>query len=114
MIGGWAVTGDHAFRSLLVGVYEAGRLRYVGRVGTGYDRATVEDLQPRLRERETDRCPFEIDAPPRAPEIHWVRPELVANIAFAEWTRAGQVRQASFQGLRDDKAPREVIAERPA
>lgn len=114
VIGGWAMTGDHKFRSLLVGVHEDGRLRYVGRVGTGYDRVTLEDLLPRLRARETDRCPFEIGAPPGGPQIHWVRPELVANIAFAEWTSAGQVRQASFQGLRDDKAPGEVIAERPA
>jgi bifunctional non-homologous end joining protein LigD len=114
VIGGWAMRTPDTFRSLLVGVYEDGRLRYVGRVGTGYDRESVAALLPRLRAVESDRCPFQLGVPPRTGDVHWTRPELVANIAFAEWTRAGQVRQASFQGLRDDKAPREVVAERPA
>jgi bifunctional non-homologous end joining protein LigD len=113
VIGGWAMTGDK-FRSLLVGVYDQGRLRYVGRVGTGFDRAAVADLLPRLERLQTERCPFALGEPPRAASaVRWAQPKLVANVAFAEWTRAGQLRQASFQGLRDDKAPEEVVAERP-
>jgi bifunctional non-homologous end joining protein LigD len=100
------------FGALLVGYYEGGRLRYAGKVGTGYTAATLRDLGTRLREIETAESPFAAARGlPRA--AHWVRPELVAQIGFAEWTNDGLLRQPRFLGLRDDKAPSEVVRERP-
>ena len=100
------------FGAVLVGYYDGGTLRYGGAVGTGFDRRLLESLQRTFDELATDTCPF--DPPPPAPvrrAARWVRPELVAEIAFAEWTFDGVVRQASFLGLRDDKDPRDVIRE---
>jgi bifunctional non-homologous end joining protein LigD len=100
------------FGSLLVGYYEHGALRYAGKVGTGYTAATLRDLGARLRALETPASPF-VDARPIPRGTHWARPELVAQIAFAEWTTAGRLRQPRFLGLRDDKSPAEVVRERP-
>ena len=100
------------FGALLVGYYENGRLRYAGKVGTGYTAATLRDLGARLRELETSESPF-ADAKPIPRGTHWTRPELVAQIGFAEWTRDGRLRQPRFLGLRDDKRPSEVVRERP-
>ena len=72
----------------------------------------MADLLPRLRALETARSPFQAGAPPRARSgLQWARPELIANIEFAEWTGAGQVRQARYKGLREDKRPTQVVAE---
>ena len=115
VVGGWS-EGDRgragSFGSLALGVYEDDRLRFAGSVGSGFDAAMLARLTAMLREREITACPF--DPPP--PRIaltrpHWIRPELVAEVAFAEWTDDGMVRQASFQGLRDDKDPRDVVRE---
>ena len=100
------------FGALLVGYYERGALRYAGKVGTGYDAATLRELGARLRELETPEPPF-ADARPIPRGTHWVRPELVAQIGFAEWTNDGRLRQARFLGLRDDKRPAEVVRELP-
>jgi DNA ligase D-like protein (predicted ligase) len=100
------------FGALLVGHYEDGRLRYAGKVGTGYDAATLRDLGARLRELETRESPF-ADARPIPRGTHWTRPELVAQVGFAEWTSDGRLRQPRFLGLRDDKRPAEVVRERP-
>jgi bifunctional non-homologous end joining protein LigD len=100
------------FGALLVGYYEDGRLRYAGKVGTGYTSATLRDLGARLRELETSRSPF-ADARPITRGTHWVRPELVAQIGFAEWTNDRRLRQPRFLGLRDDKRPAEVVREQP-
>ena len=100
------------FGALLVGYYEGGRLRYAGKVGTGYTAATLRDVGARLRELETREPPF-VDARPIPRGTHWVRPELVAQIGFAEWTNDGRLRQPRFLGLRDDKRPAEVVRERP-
>jgi bifunctional non-homologous end joining protein LigD len=100
------------FGALLVGYYEKGRLRYAGKVGTGYSAATLRELGRRLRAMETVESPF-VDARPIPRGTHWTRPELVAQIGFAEWTREGRLRQPRFLGLRDDKPPVEVVRERP-
>jgi DNA ligase D-like protein (predicted ligase) len=100
------------FGALLVGYYEGGRLRYGGKVGTGYSAAALRDLGARLRALETPEPPF-VDARPVPHGTHWARPELVAQIAFAEWTNDGRLRQPRFLGLRDDKAPAEAVRERP-
>src|SRR5689334_14047175 len=100
------------FGALLVGYYEGGRLRYAGKVGTGFSAAVLRDLGARLRETETSTSPFdEVRPVPRG--THWTRPELVAQVGFAEWTSDGRLRQPRFLGLRDDKRPSEVVRERP-
>jgi bifunctional non-homologous end joining protein LigD len=99
------------FGALLVGYDEGDRLRYAGKVGTGYNAATLRDLGRRLRELETAELPF-VDARPIPRGTHWTRPELVAQIGFAEWTNDGRLRQPRFLGLRDDKDPKDVVRER--
>jgi bifunctional non-homologous end joining protein LigD len=99
------------FGALLVGYYEDGQLRYAGKVGTGYTARILHDLGGRLRALQTPESPF-IDARPIARGTRWTRPELVAQVAFAEWTTEGRLRQGRFLGLRDDKDPVEVVRER--
>jgi bifunctional non-homologous end joining protein LigD len=99
------------FGALLVGYYEDGRLRYAGKVGAGYTASTLRDLGPRLRGLEALAAPF-VDARPIPRGTHWTRPELVAQVGFAEWTNDGRLRQPRFLGLRDDKRPGEVVRER--
>jgi DNA ligase D-like protein (predicted ligase) len=101
------------FGALLVGYYEDGRLRYAGKVGTGFTAATLRDLGARLRQLEAPESPFG-DVRPIPRGTHWTRPELVAQIGFAEWTSEARLRQPRFLGLRDDKRPYEVVRERPA
>jgi bifunctional non-homologous end joining protein LigD len=100
------------FGALLVGYREDGRLRYAGKVGTGYTAAALRELGARLRELETPESPF-VDVRPIPRGTHWTRPELVAQIGFAEWTSGGRLRQPRFLGLRDDKRPADVVRERP-
>jgi DNA ligase D-like protein (predicted ligase) len=100
------------FGALLVGYYHDDRLLYAGKVGTGYTAATLRDLGARLRELETPDPPF-VDARPIPRGTHWTRPDLVAQIGFAEWTSGDRLRQPRYLGLRDDKRPAEVIRERP-
>ena len=101
------------FGALLVGYFEADTLRYAGKVGTGFDRSTLAELGAKLRELETDASPFaEVHPVPRG--THWVKPELVAQIAFSEWTRDRRLRHPRYLGLRDDKPAREVVREEPS
>jgi bifunctional non-homologous end joining protein LigD len=101
------------FGALLVGYYEDDALKYAGKIGTGFSAVTLRDLGARLRELEAPQSPFR-DARPIPRGTHWTRPELVAQIGFAEWTTDGRLRQPRFLGLRDDKRPAEVIRERPS
>lgn len=91
--------------ALLVGLYDGTRLRYAGKVGSGYTGESLEDLAARLAPIRSDPSPF-ADAP-RMKDATWVKPKLVAQIAFAEWTADGKLRQPVFLGLRRDKSPRE-------
>ena len=100
------------FGALLVGYNEDGRLRYAGKVGTGYNSKTLRELGAKLRKIETDKPPF-VDVKPIPRGTHWTKPRLVAQIGFAEWTTDGRLRQPRYLGLRDDKRPREVVRERP-
>jgi DNA ligase D-like protein (predicted ligase) len=97
------------FGALLVGYYERGKLRYAGKVGTGFTQATQKDLGARLAKLRADEPPF--GEPVRERNVTWVRPELVAQVGFSEWTRDGRLRHPRFLGLRDDKAAEEVVRE---
>src|SRR5262249_39432411 len=105
------------FGSLVLAVNEGGTLRYAGNVGTGFDGKEIERLLKLLRPLERADPPF--PEPPRMPRVRtepvvWVEPRLVAEVEFSEWTHDGRVRQPSYKGLREDKAPPEVRRERPA
>ena len=103
------------FGALLLGIYESGRLRYAGKVGTGFDDKTLAKLRPILGKLEQEEAPFV--NPPRGFEAkgaHWVKPQLVAEIAFTEWSDDGALRHPSFQGLREDKKAIDVVREKAA
>lgn len=117
VIGGYTAPGGKrtGFGALLLGVRgAAGGLRYAGRVGTGFDADDLRDLTRLLATRRVTRPPFaDPPAGARAPGVQWVRPDLVAEVAFTEWTTDGQLRHPSFQGLRRDKPARAVRRETP-
>jgi ATP-dependent DNA ligase len=101
-----------AFGALLLGYHDGGVFRYGGKVGTGFDRAALQDLLRRMRPLERDTPPFaETKGLPRL-GVHWLEPELVGQVGFAEWTSDGQLRHPRFLGLREDKSPAEVVRER--
>ena len=97
--------------ALLAGVNEDGRLVYVGKVGTGFTTQVLRDLKKRLAPLEQPTAPFDT-RPTGVGRPHWVRPELVAQVTFSEWTSDGKMRHPSFQGLREDKPAAEVVRER--
>jgi DNA ligase D-like protein (predicted ligase) len=101
----------HGFGALLLGYHEDGELKYAGKVGTGFDEKLLASLHTRLKEREVRRSPF--GGPVKEPGAHWVRPDLVAQVGFSEWTRDGRLRHPRFAGLREDKKAAEVVRERP-
>jgi DNA ligase D-like protein (predicted ligase) len=98
--------------ALLLGYYVGGRLRYAGKVGTGFDTDLLLRLAKELSLLEIRRSPFaeEVKA---SKGVHWVRPKLVAQVSFTQWTRDGRLRHPRFLGLRTDKDPRDVVRERP-
>jgi DNA ligase D-like protein (predicted ligase) len=116
VIGGFtAPKGSRThFGALLLGYYDdTGALRYAGKVGTGFDEAMLASLGARLQALRQDDPPFADPQEIRERTATWVRPELVAQLAFTEWTTAGRLRHPRFLGLRDDKSPREVVREAP-
>lgn len=124
VVGGWTEPAGSrtGFGALLVGYYEGaaggtgpGRLRYAGKVGTGFDTRTLRELRGRLdalAAPPTAGRPFA--DPVREGGAHWVRPDLVVQVGFTEWTRDGRLRHPRFLGLRTDKRPAEVVRETPA
>jgi bifunctional non-homologous end joining protein LigD len=111
VVGGYtAPRGSRTdFGALLVGYHDGEELRYAGKVGTGYDRATLTEVGRRLAELEQPDSPFADPIPGK--DVRYVAPELVAEVSFFEWTRDGRLRHPAFEGLRTDKDPREVVRE---
>ena len=114
VVGGWTEPqrSRTGFGALLVGYYAEGGLRYAGKVGTGFDHRVLADLSARFHDLPAERSPFA--EPVREKGAHWLRPELVAQIGFSEWTRDGKLRHPRYLGLRDDKDPQDVVREEPA
>jgi bifunctional non-homologous end joining protein LigD len=116
VIAGW-LPGEgrrmNTLGALLAGYYEDGKLRYAGRVGTGFKEDYLRMLMAELKARARDTSPF--TPPPEPPrQAIFVEPELVAEVEFTEWTREGILRHPAYKGLRDDKRPQDVVRERPA
>jgi DNA ligase D-like protein (predicted ligase) len=96
--------------ALLVGFYQNNQLHYAGKVGTGYNVQTLKMLIAKLKKIESSKCPFQKGNPPKE-TVHWVKPQLIAEIGFEEWTKDNKLRQPRYLGLRQDLSPKEVVKE---
>ena len=114
VIGGWRPgkgRRDGTIGSLLMGIPGDDGLQYIGRVGTGFDDDMLDSLLAEFEGLAQEASPF-IDIPGiDAAGAHWVRPELVGEVEFAEWTPTGKLRQPAWRGLRVDKKPGDVVRE---
>ncbi|TFD36985.1 ATP-dependent DNA ligase [Cryobacterium sp. TMT2-10] len=116
VIGGWRPGNGRrsgSAGSLLMGIPDGGRLRYIGRVGTGFRDRDLDDLRARLDPLETADGPFADVPVADARDARWVRPVLVGEVEFADWTAAGRLRHPSWRGWRPDKTPADVVREAP-
>ena len=115
VIGGYtdADGSRTGFGALLLGVYEGDELRYAGRVGTGFNQKSLTDIKKKLRALETKKTTFDL-ASPTGRGLHWIKPKLVCEVSFAEWTGDGSLRAPVFHGMRADKDPRAIVAEHAA
>ena len=115
VIGGWTDPRQTRtyFGALLLGVYEGDQLVYVGHTGTGFNERELARVMKLLKPLETKTCPF-VNVPKSNERPHWVRPELVAQIKFTEWTADAKLRHPVYLGLRDDKKPTDVRREEKA
>jgi bifunctional non-homologous end joining protein LigD len=115
VIGGYTQPrgGRKYFGSLLLGVYENGNFVYVGHSGGGIPDETRRELLHELRRYERHTSPFAVQPVPNAP-VHWVRPTIVAEMSFAEWTSDGSMRHPKYEGLRPDKKAHDIHREKPA
>ena len=104
--------GRHYFGALILGVYERGKLTYIGHTGTGFDEKTLSQLHARLQKITRKKSPFLTEPKTNMP-VTWVLPKLVCEIKFSEWTTDGSMRQPVFLGLREDKPSTEVTRELP-
>ena len=113
VIGGFTLPKNHArgIGSLLLGYYRDGELIHAGRTGTGFTDRSGQDLRKRLEKLKTEKMPFVAVERTARKDAIWVEPKLVCEVSFANWTTDGMVRQASFQGIREDKSAREVTRE---
>ena len=112
VIGGWTEprqTRQH-FGALLLGVQEDGGLKFAGNTGTGFDQKELARVSKLLKARETKTSPFSEEVKTSEP-AHWVRPDLVAQVRFTEWTADDRLRHPVYLGLRDDKSAGEVVRE---
>jgi len=98
------------FGALLVGYYDKGSFKYAGKVGTGYDTSLLKTLSAKLEKIERESCPFATK--PKEKGVHFVRPSLVGEVGFTEWTKDGKLRHPRFLGLRKDKPAKSVRKER--
>jgi bifunctional non-homologous end joining protein LigD len=113
VIGGWtdAQGGRSGFGALLLGVYEEGKLRYAGRVGTGFDLQTLRYMRKMLSGLEVEESPFELNSP-KGKNLHWVKPKNVCEVSFTQWTDEGFLRTPVFMGIRKDKPAADVSKEK--
>ena len=128
MIGGYSNPGGSRthFGALLVGYHEGNKLLFAGKVGTGFDQSGLRSLHAKFEKIATAGCPFanlpEKKGSRYSPQMtvsemkrcHWLKPKLVCQVKFSEWTRDGKLRQPVFLGLREDKDAEEVVREKAA
>ncbi len=118
VVGGWTEPrgGRQHFGALLLGLFDAGKLRSIGSVGTGFDDQTLKNILQQLKGLSSKSCPFDV-VPETKEKAYWVKPRLVARVHFAGWTKERSLRQPAFLGLRDDIEPEdcqfEVEAPKP-
>jgi bifunctional non-homologous end joining protein LigD len=125
VIGGYKPSGKNHFDNLAVGYYDAGRLLFIAKLKNGFTPALKDEIFARFKGLETKVCPFANLPEPKTArrgealtaeamkKYRWLRPELIAQVEFTDWTAANHLRHSKFVGLRDDKNPREVVHETP-